>query len=509
MTTGTKFMETAAQAFAILCITCAVALSLTSLVGSHILGHDESVYATKARSWIDGTSADQFEIYRPIAMPVAGWIMLQFSDSEKTLRYVGVIFGTFLPLCVYLLFRRTFNFLIAIAAVMVLVTSPLFLRQAPLLLNDIPSTALLALVVFLLYVHYESGGRGRSIYAVAPLAALAFYIRYAAITPLAVTAASTHLLLFQQFLKKPGVEFKKLGLTLLATFALFVPHFIYSVMATGSLFGVLSRAGRAANRAYVGDGLLQYILWLPDELGGWAIGLSAMAGGLITLFFWMNKRYRAGYRTLAWIGTIGLVTFLVTGLLTHAEPRYILFPLVLLSGVGIAGLYYIIASRSQIVADIVMLAIIAAVSIQGYMDYRATYAFFRAEETARHNVEFLRALDVVRKENPGGACMIWTAISRPRVSWYTRCSVSGLGNDPAKFVEEFAQHTGEPNYSIVYTLSRSPQISLDSAGEFGLTLSELFRAYDLPNGDLIVYRIQGGVTASTTLPTATTTIPLQ
>src|SRR3989344_5043112 len=151
---------------------------LWSLVGSQPFGHGESVYLTEARSWIDGAPADEFKIYRPIGMAGFGWIFLHFGDSERLLRLFGVIFGAIATLFIYLFFKRIFNTPFALVITGVIGTSTLFLREAPLFQNDIPSSGLLIGTLWLLWIYYESAGKSRSIYFVGPLAALAFYIRY-------------------------------------------------------------------------------------------------------------------------------------------------------------------------------------------------------------------------------------------------------------------------------------------------------------------------------------------
>jgi len=83
---------------------CGTLFILGSLVGSQPIGHDEAVYLTKARSWMEGTPADEFEIYRPIGMAWFGWLFLHFGDSEIMMRSFGVIFGAISTLFIYLFF---------------------------------------------------------------------------------------------------------------------------------------------------------------------------------------------------------------------------------------------------------------------------------------------------------------------------------------------------------------------------------------------------------------------
>jgi len=486
------------SALAIIAMTSVTFVALWFISGAHILGHDESVYATKARSWIEHTPAEQFEIYRPIAMPVFGWIVLQFSDEERSFRLFGVFFGALIPALIFLLFRRVSSDGIALTTVAIVVFSPLFLRQAPQFLNDIPSTLLLLATLLIIYDHFLSAGRSRWIYAVGPLAALAFYMRYAVITPLACIALFSYLLLLPRFLKKKGHDFTMLGKAILISIVLFLPHFIYSAVATDDLFGILRLAGKAAHRAFIGDGLLQYIAWMPDELGGWVFGSFAIVGALVSVALFVMREMREKYIGLVWIGFIGLSTFIVTGLFTHAEARYVFLPLILLTGVGVAGLYHA-GERLYLRAGYAFLTIVVVVTIiVGIDTYRNEYAFFRSEEDSAYNSGYIRALEAIQSDAADEGCVVWTSLSRPRASWYTRCDIRKVV-DKATFVKNAAEVGDKQLYTIVGTRVRDPQISPESAERFDVSLEEMFRIGALPPGDLIVYRLRPGTATSTVL----------
>ena len=55
----------------------AIGLSLVAvyalLISGGPLGHDDAVYAVKGLSWLDGTPATGFEIYRPVGMPMPSY----------------------------------------------------------------------------------------------------------------------------------------------------------------------------------------------------------------------------------------------------------------------------------------------------------------------------------------------------------------------------------------------------------------------------------------------------
>lgn len=464
---------------------------LWSLVSSHSLFHDEAVYLTKARSWIEGTPADEFKIYRPIGMADFGWIFLHFGDSEKTARSFGVIFGAITILFIFLFFRQMFNVWIAISVVLVTETSSLFLQQAPHFLNDIFSSGLLIGVLWLLYIHYETAGKSKSIYFIGPLAALAFYIRYGVASAFGVIGVLSLLILLPRFMKKEGASYSKLGIAFIISIFLFAFHFIQSFIATKSFLGILSISGEAAHRKYLGEGLVDYIKWLPNEIGGWFLGITAITGIIATTIILSRKTLRQNYVSLLWIGSIGLFNFILTGLLVHAEARYVFFPMVLLSGTGIASVYYLIRNQSKIFVNLLMGIFLLITLYYGIASYNETDSFFKRREVDKYHAAYVKASEIIFNDSFGNnGCVVWSVLFRPAISWYSRCNTLEI-NNVARFEKDFLIHFKKTHYSIVFTKLKEPQINQDKAENFGVILTEIFHTKNLaPDiGELIVYRI--------------------
>ena len=462
---------------------------LLSLVGSYPFGHDESVYLTKARSWIEGTPADQYVIYRPIGMVVSGWIFLQFGNSEQIVRTFGVIFGAVTTIFIYLFFKRIFNTWIAISVVGVVVASSLFLREAPQFFNDIPSSGFLIGILWLLYIHYETAGRSKSIYFAAPLSALAFYIRYGVASALGVIGALSALILAPKFIKKEDVNNLKLKKTLIIGILLFVPHFLESYILMKNPLGILTLSGKAAGRKYLGEGLASYVKWLPSEIGGWVLGTTAIIGILATIIIISRKNWRENYVNLLWIGSIGLLTFIVTGLLVHAEARYVFFSMVLLSGVGITSTYYLARIWSKIFANLLMIIFLLVAFYFGTIHYQNVDSFFRERESNKINMAYVEALNIIRKDsyNENG-CALWLTPFRPTASWYSKCSILTI-SDIATFEKDIRIHLNKNLYSLVFTKLKEPQVTQNESEKYGIILVEIFRANKLSYGDLVVYRM--------------------
>src|SRR3989344_632452 len=394
---------------------------LWSLVSSQPFDHDESVYLTKARSWMEGAPADQFVIYRPIGMVSFGWIFLHFSDSEKVVRIFGVIFGALAILFIYLFFKRTFGVPVALGVTGVVGTSSLFLQQASRFFNDIPSSGFLIGVLYLFYIHYESAGRSKSIYFVGPLVALAFYIRYGVATTLGVIVVLSFFILLPKFRQKENVSYSKLQTTLIISILLFTPHFLES-----------------------------YII-MKDPLG--------------------------------------LLSFFATGLLVHAEARYVFFSMVFLSSVGIASMYYLLRNRSVIVANLLMVIFLFVTFYFALIHYQNVNSFFNEREVNKTSIAYIEALKVIRKDSSSeNGCALWLIPFRPTASWYSKCNIL-IVNDIDTFEKDIRIHFKKDLYSLVFTKFKEPQITQDESEKYGVILTEIFRVNKLSYGDLIVYRI--------------------
>lgn len=459
---------------------------------SYILGADESVYLTKARSWFSDLPADQWGIYRPIMMPVYGYFVLHFGNSESIVRIFGIVFAALCPVSIFLLFRKAANLLVGVAAGVLVVSSSLFLEQAPQFLDDIPAATLLFLALYCILAFYRSNGTSSVIYVAVPLAALAFYSRYGAIVPIAIIVLASLLILFPIFKRSFEMDVYKLGVAALLSVVFFAPHFMFSLSATHNVLGVLSIAGEAAHRAYIGEGLVQYIQWLPAQIGGWPLGIFAIFGVFVTVVYAVDPQRRERGPQLLWLGTIGILSFVITGALVHAEARYVFFSMALLAGVGIAGARDMIARYFLPAAHAFVALAIAFCVYFGLGNFESVNASFTTKKVARANNAYLEVLAfIARNSKNRNGCAIWSApipaLNHPRASWYAGCNVIKV-RDVDQFFEDYAKHQNKDVYSVVYTKLREPQLYGDTAAQYGANLQEIYRIPNLPNGDLIVYR---------------------
>ncbi|MBT2394734.1 hypothetical protein [Streptomyces sp. ISL-100] len=128
------------------------------------LGHEEAVYANKARSWADGTPDAGWGVYRPVGLPALGALALwlygdggagggaggSVGGGVGALRAVGLVLVLGTLTVTYLVAAAWTSRRRAVVVVLVLLSGLGFLRRVPEYLNDIGATGLVLVVVFLL-----------------------------------------------------------------------------------------------------------------------------------------------------------------------------------------------------------------------------------------------------------------------------------------------------------------------------------------------------------------------
>src|SRR5262249_20645838 len=149
-----------------------------------------------------------------------------------------------------------------------------------------------------------------------------------------------------------------------------------------------------------------------QQIGGWTLGITAIIGTATTLAMLTSARTRGQYTGIIWAGCIGIFTFFLTGFFVHAEQRYVFFPMVLLSGVGIAGIYYLLADFFLPLAVLAPLMIGAAGLYFGVSDYQNSNTFLSQKSDAISNAVLIEALQLIQTDSTNAdGCDIWSAIN--------------------------------------------------------------------------------------------------
>jgi hypothetical protein len=387
------------------------------------LGHDESVYAVKGRSWVEGTPDSGFGLYRPIGMAVLARAVIAFSQEELAFRLVGASLAVFAVVIVLLVGRALFSPLAGSVGILLVAGAPSFLRRAPEFLNDIVTTGLVLTILLLLWHHFEVPGVGQWwVVMAAPVGALAFYLRYGAVTALLAVAAIGGLL----WRRKLVASWKPLAATTGLLGLLIVPHLRYALATTGSVTGILSISSAAAGREALGEGLLTYLEWLPSRLAGPVAG-SVMILGLLAASILGIRRLRGNalerrHRAALLVAGVAVAHLVVSGLFVHAEERYVFlssFLLVLLgvqAAVDAAGRLATAPRRGGLAVGLVVVLTALLVYVP------------RAEENHRSLAES-RAVVVGAGETivdlTQDECRVVTSYV-PQITWYSRCATVGF-----------------------------------------------------------------------------------
>ena len=250
-----------------------------AVIGGGGFGHDESAYALKGRAWVQGTPQTGWEIHRGWVQSVIAAAVLPFTASELVMRLVSVALSTSTVVAVWWLGRTVRSNRVGLAAAAVFATGPSFLRRGAEFLTDLPSTGLLLVVTVLLWRWLtDRTPRGATLLWAVVVATVAFYWRYQAILSLGLLVLAAAVVFWQRV-----TEHRRAVLTAATVgLALLIPHVIYAIAETGRPWGILTWTGDVAGRAYLGEGLVDYLSDLPDQLAG-QIGAVAILVAVVWL----------------------------------------------------------------------------------------------------------------------------------------------------------------------------------------------------------------------------------
>jgi len=386
------------------------------------LGHDESVYAVKARSWIDGTPSTGFAAYRPIGMAAAAWGVLMAGGAELELRLLGAAVALVTVIVVWRLGRSLLSPATGLLAAILLSAAPSFLRRAPEFLNDIATTGLILAILLLLWRHFEGFTRSRwEVVAVAPLAAIGFYLRYGVVSSYLIILIVGAVI----WRKQLRTSLFPLSVTAALLAFLVLPHIAFALTETGSPIGVLTSASDAAGREYLGEGLLTYLRWWPSKLAGrlvggtMAIGVAAVVVSLAMR--WMGDTAR---RAQVVLGTVGIGQLILAGVFVHAEQRYVFSSIALLTLVGayvVVEAWGMLKRPLRCASTVVAVVVFAAGAVPNVRD-----AHEKFDDLATDRMVVAVAGEVIAAAAPEEDCVVMTSYI-PQITWYSGCATTAFG----------------------------------------------------------------------------------
>lgn len=294
------------------------------VVGGGELGHDEAAYALKARAWLEGTPDTGWELHRGIGQSVLALAVLPLSESALGLRLLSVVLSVGTVVAVWALGRTMRSDRVGIFAAAMFAVAPSFLRRGAEFLSDLPSTGLLLIVTMLLWKWLTSEpASDRYLFIAVAVAAAAFYIRYQSVLSLALLTVALLVVGWGRIQERGEAVATAAGLGLV----LLLPHFVWATLRTGRPWGVITFTAEAGRRAYLGEGIVDYIRDLPDLLAGQlgAVALLVAVGWFVWRTLGHDDRRPALFLAIPSLGQ-----FLALGLISHGEPRFVFFPVALM-----------------------------------------------------------------------------------------------------------------------------------------------------------------------------------
>jgi hypothetical protein len=287
------------------------------------------------------------------------------------------------------------------------------LRRATEYLSDIPAAALL--VWCMVIVWREFGIRDRPSYRLLwllPLAWTAFYLRYQSILSLALIALVVLMLWWRKVRERPGPV---LAASLIGIIGL-IPHVIHALDLTGKPWGILTFTGGIAERAYVGQGLVDYVSLMVWPLAGFVGPIAAVAafGGLA--FAWRSPLIRERFLFLLVPAVLQVVAL---GLLSHGEPRFVFFPLALVVVAGVMAIDRWVSEGNQRVTTPTAWGL--AILLIGSLGISAGYVRRSVENRARLNLPIQLAAHEVRFQAGSATCGVLTTVT-PQTTYYSECA---------------------------------------------------------------------------------------
>ncbi len=363
---------------------------------------DEAAYALLARGRGGGW------LYRPLGFVAFARLGAGLGDSELALRIPSAIVACLLIPAVYAVGRTLGTWVGAWAAAIIAGTHTFVLR-GPALLTDLPSTMCLlgAIALVIGELDRASGPRYRLV-LVAPLLAAAFYMRYGSAPTVAILVIAACAVWWRAVLARPGPVL--VTAALLA--ALLFPFLVYSHRMTGSFAGILTLAGEVAGRRYVGHGLVIYLIENPLRYHGVLAAPVAIAG-LLGIARPPVQRRRARF-----LAIVALGQFVVIGLVSHANARFIFLAIILLVVLGVDAISRVIAARPGLERRATRIAAITVVA--GWLGMLIAIVPVQ-HHLQRGLAEVVASGRAIRADAAGRPCAV-IARAVPQIMWYSGCT---------------------------------------------------------------------------------------
>lgn len=413
----------------------AVAVGTVVLATGAPLGHDESVYALKARSWLEGTPATGFGLHRPVGMAAVAAVILQVSDTTIALRMAAALGALASLFALWRLSLVSSRGAAGLLTVVSFAASQPYLRRAPEFLNDLVTSGLLIGVLAVVWSHFEARDRALPLWVASAFGGIAFYLRYGSALVLVVIALVAAVV-FRDRLRQ---ELRPISVAAALLLVIVAPHLAYAQKTTGSIIGILSRSSEIAGRAYVGDGLVKYAYWFPAKLAGTVLAV-VMFAGVVSVF--RRRRFQTtADRFDRYITLIALLSGAAVGITIHGEQRYVFFNVLLLGLVGWSAILTIARRWPDSTRRVAAYGL--ALSLAFSLGSGVFEARLQSEVMADHRAVLEAVGDTIGTDGP---CTVVTAYS-PQLTWMSKCAAVGFATAA---LPSFLPDPDEPTYLVTF-----------------------------------------------------------
>lgn len=346
-------------------------------------------------------------------MSVYGYAIFQAGGDDAALRMLGAVSILGLVGATWLLGRRIGGSLVGPLAAMALVASPSLLRRSTEYLSDVPSAALLVFCMVILWREFvDSEVPTYRLVWLAPVALVAFYLRYQSVVSFAVIALTVVVL----FWRKVRLAWRPVALTAALGCLGLVPHLVFAISETGSPLGIITFTAELVDQEVFAQGLFDYAGLLAGPLAAY-VGPAALVFFLCwALRSWglLTERLRALFLLIPAAGQV-----LILGLLSHGESRFIFFPLALVVVGGVTGFLWLSGRwraefRRAVALGLVFVLVGSLVISVSYVRQSIINRDLGIEPV-------VQAADALRGLSGTDTCGVMTSYL-PQITYYSACS---------------------------------------------------------------------------------------
>jgi len=384
------------------------------------LGHDEAVYALKARTLAEGTTSAFFwNDYRAPGLPMALALIGRFVSSDASMRLGVVVFGGLAILLTWLIGRKLFDQRVGLGAATGMAFSPVVIASASSVWPDLPGTAIGLAVLTVLIFSVQKDTVSWWVLAAAPLSVAATLVRFGAPIPVGMGAVAIAVWRWK-VVRRSVPQVVALGVLT------GVP--VWVLLSTSLIGGALSPLDAIASLDSSNDfpfyqGLVDYAK-MADFLVLNPPGLLLVVGvifGIVTAV-----RVPSSRKSFALPAVIALVTVLGLALTLHGEYRYLApaYPWLWISaafGLSEASRSLGTAFVGPGIAALLVLTILGGAADGGV-------------EVAKNKERFpdIRTAAIqLNQATNDGECGVITGYV-PQVAWYSRCVTTNFSTEDVR-----------------------------------------------------------------------------